>query len=344
MPIATTTFHPPARFANGHVQTILGATVPRPANFRFVRERLELDDGDFLDLDWLRRGTRHLAILSHGLEGCSTQPYIRGLASSLQAAGWDVLAWNYRGCSGEANRLPRAYHSGETGDLGAVIAHAAPGYAQLALVGFSLGGNITLKYVGEAAPHAAIVAAAAISTPIDLAASARWMDRERRNRIYLRRFLKSLIEKIEIKARQFPDHLTIDGARRIRTFEEFDNRFTAPLHGFRDAIDYWARASARQFLARISLPTLLLNARNDPLLTPECFPFREAEESAALFLEAPDSGGHMGFHDFTHGTQPWSERRIVQFLENAAAIGRTDYGGTGTAASSNSTGMPSSIG
>jgi predicted alpha/beta-fold hydrolase len=214
------------------------------------------------------------------------------------------------------NRLPRAYHSGETRDFGAVIALEAPGYAELALVGFSLGGNVTLKYLGEAPPHAAIVAAAAISTPVDLAAGARWLDREPRNRLYLRRFIKSLVAKIEEKARQFPEHLDAADARRIRTFEEFDNRFTAPLHGFRDATDYWARASARQFLRGIRVPTLLLNARNDPFLTPECFPFPEAERSGALFLEAPDSGGHMGFHDFAQGTQPWSERRVVEFLEH----------------------------
>ena len=315
MPVVDSSFQPPARFANGHLQTILGATVPRRVNAAFTRERLELDDGDFLDLDWARCGLTRLAILSHGLEGCSTQPYIRGLASSLQEAGWDVLAWNFRGCSGVPNRLPRAYHSGETRDFGAVIAHAAPGYAELALIGFSLGGNITLKYLGEAPPHAAIVAAAAISTPVDLAAGARWLDREPRNRLYLRRFIKSLVAKIEEKARQFPEHLDAACARRIRTFEEFDNRFTAPLHGFRDATDYWSRASARQFLAGIRVPTLLLNARNDPFLTPECFPFHEAAENSAFFLEAPESGGHMGFHDFAQGRQPWSERRVVEFLE-----------------------------
>jgi predicted alpha/beta-fold hydrolase len=150
--------------------------------------------------------------------------------------------------------------------------------------------------------------------PVDLAASARMLDVRRANRIYLRRFIASLVAKVEAKARRFPEELDVAGARKIRTFEEFDGRYTAPLHGFRDARDYWERCSARQFLAGIKVPTLLLNARNDPFLAPECFPVAEAEGNRVLFLEAPESGGHVGFLDLAHGVQPWSERRVVEFL------------------------------
>jgi uncharacterized protein len=314
MPIVTSRFHPPAFLRNGHIQTILPALLPRRLSIAFERERLELEDGDFLDLDWARIGGDRLAILSHGLEGCSDGDYNRGMATALHAAGWDVLAWNLRGCGKEMNRLPRSYHSGETGDLGAVIRFAATKYPQIALIGFSLGGNLTLKYLGESSPHPTVIGAVAISVPIDLAASARALDQRWSNRIYLRRFMKSLIAKVEAKALRFPDHLDMSRCRTIRTFQEFDDRYTAPIHGFRDAADYWAKSSARQYLDRITVPTLLLNARDDPFLTPECFPFAEAEQHSYLFLEAPESGGHMGFIDLARASEIWSERRVVEFL------------------------------
>ena len=314
MPVIPSRFRPPAFLANGHLQTILPVLLPRRITLPSVRARLELPDGDFLDLDWIRAGHGRLAIISHGLEGSSTQKYIRGMAETLHAARWDVLAWNFRGCSGEPNRLVRAYHSGDTADLAAVIAHAAADYARIALVGFSLGGNVTLKYLGEAPPHPAVIAAAAISVPLDLASSARALDQRLDNRIYLRRFIVPLVAKIEAKALDFPGKVNTNGVRAIRSFQEFDDRFTAPLHGFRDAADYWTRASARQFLPRITIPTLILNALNDPFLTADSQPFPEAEANPSLHLEAPESGGHVGFLDFANGLQPWSERRVAEFF------------------------------
>jgi hypothetical protein len=314
MPIIPSHFRPPWFLRDGHVQTILPALLPRRIPLTIERERWELADGDFLDLDWARSGQKRVAIVSHGLEGCSGNAYVRGMAAALVAAGWDVLAWNFRGCSGEANRLPRFYHSGETGDLAAVIGHAAAFYERIALIGFSLGGNVTLKYLGEAEPHPAVIAGVGISVPVDLAASSRVLDGRWGNRIYLGRFMKTLVAKVRAKALQFPRQFDVAGAGAIRTFAEFDGRYTAPLHGFRDAPDYWARSSARQFLPGITVPTLLLNARNDPFLAPECFPFAEAEANPELFLEAPESGGHVGFLDLVHGIEPWSERRVVEFL------------------------------
>ncbi len=319
MPVIPSRFRPPAFLGNGHVQTILPVLLPRRINLPMTRTRLELDDGDFLDLDWAQSRRDRLAILSHGLEGSTSQKYIRGMARTLFDAGWDVLAWNFRGCGTEPNRLLRAYHSGDTGDLAAVIAHATADYARIALVGFSLGGNVTLKYLGEAQPHRAIVAAAAISVPLDLASSARKLDELRSNRIYVRRFLASLIQKMEAKALDFPGELNTGNIRAIRTFQEFDDRFTAPLHGFRDADDYWTRASSRQFLPRITVPTLILNARNDPFLTTDSLPFPEAEANPSVFLEIPESGGHVGFLDFARGVQPWSERRVAEFISGERA-------------------------
>ena len=318
MPILPSRFRAPFFLRNGHVQTILPVLLPRRVRTDFVRERLELPDGDFLDLDWLRRGARRLAILAHGLEGSSTQTYIRGMAATLADAGWDVLAWNFRGCSGEPNRLPRAYHSGETEDLRAVVARAAADYPSLALVGFSLGGNVVLKYVGEAPPDPAVRAAVGICAPIDLAACAHQLDRHRSNRIYLQRFIVSLVEKIEAKAGRFPGVVDATAARQMQTFQEFDDRYTGPLHGFRDADDYWTQSSARQFLPRITVPTLLIQPRNDPFLAPEAYPWPEAEANPHLYLEAPDSGGHVGFLDLRNGLQPWSERRCAEFLNEHA--------------------------
>ena len=234
------------------------------------------------------------------------------MSAALLRAGWNVLAWNFRGCGGVENRLPRSYHSGESNDLRHVIEHAADAYPQIALIGYSLGGNITLKYLGEMSAHPHIVAAAAVSAPVDLASSARVLDEHRDNRIYLKRFLNTLIVKMEVKARRFPQSLDIKGIRAIRTIKEFDDRFTAPLHGFRDADDYWTRASSLPYLAKIQVPALLLNALNDPLLTTPSFPQDLAFHSPLLHLETPSEGGHVGFLDFR--LRSWHEQRVIQFI------------------------------
>jgi len=234
----------------------------------------------------------------------------------LNRAGWDALAWNFRGCGGEPNRLPRFYNGGDTADLRAVIAHAAARYPAVALAGFSLGGNLTLKYLGEGETHPAIVAGVGISAPVDITASSTGLDRSWSNLVYRRRLIGRLVAKVRAKALKFPGEIDARGAGAIRTFAEFDNRYTAPLHGFPNAAVYWAESSARPFLRRIRVPALLLNARNDPFLGPECFPVAEAEANPALFLEAPESGGHVGFLDFSG--EPWLDRRVVEFLSEVA--------------------------
>ena len=165
-----------------------------------------------------------------------------------------------------------------------------------------------------------MIGGAAVSAPVDLAASARALDRQWSNRVYLRRFLQTLIAKVEDKARRFPGKIDVRGIRQVRSFQEFDDRYTARLHGFRDAADYWAQSSSRQYLAGITVPTLLINARDDPFLPPECFPFAEAEANARFFLEAPEFGGHVGFVDFAEGGRgrTWAERRVVELLGGLA--------------------------
>jgi predicted alpha/beta-fold hydrolase len=311
MPLLESRFRPPLFLRNGHLQTILGALLPRRFRNDVLAERLELPDGDFLDLDWVKAGHRRLAVISHGLEGSSKNRDIRGLSAALNKAGWDTLAWNFRGCSGELNRCLRFYHSGETGDLSAVLSHAAGSYSSLALVGFSLGGNMILKYLGEGNVHPFVHAAVAISAPVDLASSARALDRRPGNQIYLRRFMKSLAAKVEAKAKQFPTEIDATGVRDVRSFSIFDDRYTARIHGFRDAEDYWSQSSAIGYLNRISIPTLLLNAKDDPFLSLESFPYTEGHQNPCLSLETPNSGGHLGFLD-AQGF--WIERRIPEFL------------------------------
>jgi len=240
------------------------------------------------------------------------------MVRALNGAGWDALAWNHRGCSGEINRRLRFYHSGETGDLGTVIAHAVAFgvYEKVALIGFSAGGNIVLKYLGEKGESLAmpVCGAAAFSVPCDLGASARRLA-DPGNRFYLRRFLKLLHEKIRRKMELMPGEIDDHDYDRIKTFKEFDDRYTARLFGFKDAEDYWRRASCKPYLERIRVPALLVNALDDPFLTPECRPVEQARRSPFFFLELPRSGGHVGFVSFARDGRYWSERRAVEFLD-----------------------------
>jgi len=281
------------------------------------RERLLLADGDFLDLDWGRRGADRLAILTHGLEGDSKNPCLQGMAAALRRDGWDVLAWNFRGCGGEPNRLLRSYHSGATEDLQAVISRALRDstYQRVSLVGFSLGGNMVLKYLGDLGGDvdSRLDRAVAFSVPCDLASSSRHLE-SRANRLYMRHFLQSLREKIREKIQRFPGMVDDVGLAQMRTFREFDGAYTAPMHGFASAEDYWSRASCKPVLTRIAIPTLLVNARNDPFLPEECFPFDAAVTNPSFFFECPMSGGHTGFIAFNALGEYWSETRAVKFL------------------------------
>lgn len=316
--IDPSSYVPPALFSNGHIQTIFPALLRKVDGVFYHRERIATPDEDFLDLDWSRKEARRLGVVCHGLEGDSTRPYVMGMVRALNGAGWDALAWNYRGCGGEINRRLRFYHSGETGDLGTVIAHAVASgaYEKVALIGFSAGGNIVLKYLGEQGDSLAmpVCGAAAFSVPCDLGASARRLA-DPGNRFYLRRFLKLLHEKIRRKMELMPGEIDDRDYDRIKTFKEFDDRYTARLFGFKDAEDYWRRASCKPYLERIRVPALLVNALDDPFLTPECRPVEQARRSPCFFLELPGSGGHVGFVSFAQDGRYWSERRAVEFLD-----------------------------
>jgi predicted alpha/beta-fold hydrolase len=316
--IERSSYHAPFLCNNGHVQTILPTLVRRTHDVLYQRERIETPDNDFLDIDWARTGSSKLAILSHGLEGDSHRPYMLGMSLMLNRHGWDAAAWNYRGCSGEMNRQLRLYHNGAIDDLDHVVRHTlrTGSYETVALIGFSLGGNLTLVYLGThgGALDARIRRAAVFSVPCDLRTSAQELAKWT-NALYMKQFLRSLHEKVKAKAKQFPGMIHDRGFRSIRNFRDFDDRYTAPLHGFRDAEDYWRRCSSGQFIPHIRIPALIVNALDDPFLAGACYPVQEASASDMVFLEMPASGGHVGFVQCTRDKRYWSEVRAMEFLE-----------------------------
>ena len=314
-------YRPPAGFGSATLQTVWASRVRRVAGVAYRRETLALPDGDVLELDHVEPAARsrpgHVAVVAHGLEGSSDRTYVRGMARALARRGWAVVAWNLRGCGGTPNRLLRAYHSGATEDLAAVVAHVVAGGARrVGLVGFSLGGNLTLKYAADAGAgiDPRIVGAVGVSVPVDLAGSAAVMERPSR-RPYMALFLRSLVAKAEEKAVRFPDAPSTAGLRAMRTFREFDERFTAPVHGFASAADYWARASALPVLGQIRVPTLLANALDDPFLSPSCYPTRVGNPSLSVLT--PRRGGHVGF--VARGGEYWSETVAGRWLDACAA-------------------------
>lgn len=299
----------------GHVQTLFPVLFrPKPV-LAYQRTRFELSDGDFVDLDWSCADNKRLVLILHGLEGHSQRKYVCGMALAAQTHGFDVLAMNLRGCSGEPNRKLGMYHSGWTQDLHEVLLWLDGNhqYQSVDLIGFSLGGNIILKYLGESAGLVPDVVrrTVAFSTPCDLEDAARALDRPQ-CRLYTWYLIRQLREKIMHKARLFPGVLDIKGLDQIRTFRTFDDRFTAPIHGFRDAVDYWRKSSCKQFLHKITRPTCLINAADDPFLGPRCFPIQEARNNPCLTLVIPPTGGHVGF--VGSGGKYWSEWMAMLFL------------------------------
>lgn len=302
--------------ANGHVQSILPSLLRKVA-VPFERCKLELDDGDFLLVDSLTAKAEKapLVILSHGLEGNSHRPYIQGMARHFHEAGWHVLAWNFRGCGGEPNRLPRFYHSGAFEDLRSVIRHGLnQGATQILLIGFSMGGNQTLLTLAEPDLEPEVMGGIGFSVPLDLAACAGALAKPAQ-RIYMQRFLRDLRVKIADKAERFPDQVSLDGYSRIRNFKDFDDRYTAPLHGFRNAEDYWHRCSSGRVLTRLQRPALVVNALDDPFLAPGCYR-SSGRNSRFLQMESPLRGGHCGFMRWRLNRPLWSEQRALNFAQS----------------------------
>jgi predicted alpha/beta-fold hydrolase len=304
----------------GHLQTIAAAfaQVPRVA---WRRERWDTPDGDFIDLDWAepeaRADSGPLLALFHGLEGGSSSHYARTLAAQATAAGWRCVVPHFRGCSGELNRLPRAYHSGDSAEVRWILERLGTSHAPrnaLHAAGVSLGGNALLKYLGEQGTAAHVTRAVAVSAPLDLAAAGRALDRGLSRALYTRMFLKTLKKKSFAKLARHPGLFDASRLCRARTFWEYDDTFTAPVHGFLGADDYWARSSSAPWLARIRIPVLVLNARNDPFLpAPALDAVRGRDIPSNVTLEFPQTGGHAGFP----GRRRWLARRTLEFLAAA---------------------------
>ncbi|HNX25555.1 MAG TPA: alpha/beta fold hydrolase [Spirochaetota bacterium] len=313
--IENSSYKPPFLLGNNHLQTVLPTLFRKVKGVNYVRERIDTPDGDFIDLDISSIGADRTVILSHGLEGKSDRAYMKGMIKAFNIRGWDGVSFNFRGCSGEPNRTSATYHSGKTEDLNSVIQHliSVKKYKTITLAGFSLGANLTLKYAGEMGERipSEIKSAIGISAPCDLISSSIEIHK-RKNIIYAKRFLKTLVDKMKQKEHLHNAGITRD-YKSIRTLKDFDDKFTAPLNGFIDAMDYWGKCSSVKFISGTAIPILILNAKDDPILGEECFPYKEAASNRNIFLEVPGKGGHMGFITFSKNGEFWHETRAAEF-------------------------------
>lgn len=320
VPTEPSSYRAPLLLRPAHLQTVLGALRGAPA-VAYRRERIETPDGDFLDLDWAQpespAATAPLLVISFGMEGDPQRPYVRGMARAFQGAGWNVLVWNYRGTSGEPNRKAHFYHGGLIEDLEAVVRHALRrGSRRVALAGFSLGGNLTLNYLGRrgADVPGELTGAVCFSVPCDVADCAVQMNRPE-NRLYRNRFLSSFRGKIRAKMQVMPEVINDHGYETIRTLEDYDERYTVPHFGFDSVPAFYRWVSSRYVAAGVRIPTLLVNALDDPLMGPSCYPREAAAENPYLHLETPAHGGHLGFLRGPGPARNWMEERALAFLE-----------------------------
>lgn len=324
-------FRPAHWLPGGHLQTLFSPLLRKPPRLERQRTRMTLGDGDYLDLDWhgSTQSQAPIVILLHGLTGSSASLYILGQQRALAAIGWRSVAVNWRGCSGEPNHSARAYHSGASDDLAEVVNHVHSLHPDQLLfaVGYSLGGNVLLKYLGECGADCPLHAAVAVSVPFRLDQSA---DRLQVgfSRVYQSRFMRDMLAYVTNKKRLFQHQgLTAEHARLealgslegMDSFWDFDGRVTAPLHGFDSAQDYYRRCSSRYFLSGIKQPTLIIQAQNDPFVYPHSLP-ESTELSPSTEFELHQRGGHVGFIE----GPPWRpryylERRIPQWLATQLA-------------------------
>ena len=316
MPVIESSYKPPFYFKNGFFATVYSGLL-RHVSLEQTRERLTLSDGDFLDLDWsfAKAPSNKLIILLHGLEGHGQRPYITGTAKLFNQNGYDALAMNFRGCSGEENLNYYSYHSGATEDLKEVIDFALrrDQYDTVVLYGISLGGNLVLKYLGERREIPdPIQAGVAISTPCHLYGSCKELHKPK-NKLFHDRFLKDLVERLKQKQRSYPEELSSEALGSIKTLKGFDDVYTSKAHGFENALDYYQKCSSLQFLNDIKIPTLVINALNDSFLSPECYPVKEAKNNPNLYLEMPKFGGHVGFVDKKNVY--YNEYRGLEFVQ-----------------------------
>ncbi len=306
-----------------HLQTIVPNIYREVNGVSYNRERITTWDDDFLDLDWSCVGSKKVVIISHGFEGSSSRVYARGLVKILNAHGFDVCAWNFRGCSGEDNLQYYAYHSGKTEDLNYVVEHVLQKkiYEEYHLIGISMGGNMLMKYLGEEKWESvhAITSAVAVSVPMHYETTFPHLIKGW-NQIYERRFTKQVKEKVKNKEARFPkamDYKKIAAAKNLWEFTEF---CIVPNHGFKNVHDYNLKVQASAYIHQIKIPILLIQADNDPLLTKECYPIAFAKKSKFFSLEITIGGGHVGFCEDIKAEHNWLEKRIVSYFTSGDII------------------------
>ena len=319
MPLLKSTFFPTLPFRNSHFNTVYRAVFMKE-HLSYDRKRIHTWDQDFIDLDFSLVGSKTLVILIHGLEGSSQSKYILAATKEFNNEGLDTVAFNLRGCSGEDNLLLQTYHSGKTEDVHFVINHLLENYSydDIVIVGYSLGGNLTLKYMGEYAntQSSKIKCAVAVSVPIDLASSGKEMS-ALKNKLYMDEFLKTLRKKVLLKAKNFPEfHLDKDQLLKAKVFRDFDALYTAPVFGFSGPEEYWEKASSKPYLSKIEKPTILITSQDDPFLPAACYPIQEANASKNFYLEITKYGGHVGFiSSFLPQENRWLENRMLNFIK-----------------------------
>jgi len=326
--IRNSNFMPAWWLPGPHLQTLWPVWARRHYQKHLRRERLATPDGDFLDLAWTTgREQGPLVIVLHGLEGSIDSHYAATTLNAVVRAGWRGVLMHFRGCSGEPNRAVRSYHSGETGDIDFLVRtlRAREPDTPLAVVGYSLGGNVLLKWLGERGADRPVSAAVAVSVPYELDACARRLQRGF-SRLYQRHLVDSLRQGVREKFRHRDDApFDLGGLAALRTFREFDDYVTAPLHGFAGVDDYYSKSSSRQYLKDIHAPALLLHAADDPFMTPDVVP-REDELGPGVTLELSPHGGHVGFVGGAWPWRPryWLEQRIPKFLRRYMQVGPDD--------------------
>lgn len=325
IPLYNEPYVAPKWLRGGNAQTIYPYLMRQKPLFVYRRVRWEIADGDFVDVDWLDGNTdAPLVVIFHGLEGGSNSHYIISIKNILQQYGWHSVVIHFRGCSGEPNRLSRAYHAGDSAEINWMVRRIVQEHRQdctggqpVYAIGVSLGGNALLKWLGEQGEQATdwLNGVAAISVPLDLAAAGAALD-SGFNQVYTHHFLSTLKRKAFDKLKKFPDLLDARALARCRTIYDFDNIVTAPLHGFKNTDDYWQQSSSKQFLPHIRVPTLVINALNDPFMPASVLPGKD-EVSTAVTLEYPDEGGHAGFIQAPFpGSLEWLPKKIVSFFHH----------------------------
>ena len=316
--ITRSAFRPAWWLPGPHLQTLYPSLFRSRKTPALQRERIELPDGDFVDLDWTTQTDGLCVLVLHGLEGSIESHYTGGILGALAGQGYTAALLYFRGRSGEPNRLPRSYHSGDTADLDYVMQQIRRRYPdrRIAVIGYSLGGNVLLKWLGEQGDRATATTAITLSVPFDLNSAALRLD-QGLSRIYQRHLLQRLRESIKIKAALHTLPFPEDRIEELNTFREFDHAITAPLHGFDGVDDYYQRSSCKPFLRHITVPTLMLQARDDPFLPESALP-EPNDLGSAVTLELSRHGGHVGYISGRNPLQPvyWSEGRILQHLSD----------------------------